>query len=136
MTADTALTAAEYHNKKIGMLSEMLQIAKSQMDSIMQDQPAELLQALRKRECIMRRIDNLDAMFQTSDPAGYRGDNAEIEGIAATILDIDRQCSERAGQRMAVYKADLKSIAQSAKQLGAYASPYASSQGIYFDTRK
>lgn len=138
MATCTAMSANEFRNKKAGLLEEMLQIAKTQMESITQDRPDELLKALQRRERIMGRIDSLDTAFKISggNLSGQCGENTEIKSIAASILAIDQQCAQKASQRMAVYKADLKSIAQSAKQLGAYANPYASSQGIYFDTRK
>ncbi len=138
MAADSAFFLDKYKNEKLNLLGEMLRIAQSQMESITQDRPDELLQALRKRERIMRRIDNLDTTFRTTyGKEGKNGNrNDEIRNIAASILAIDRQCFEKAGQRMTVYKADLKSLAQSAKQLGAYANPFDASQGIYFDTKK
>lgn len=138
MAANTAPTLDEYTIEKLDLLGEMLRIAQSQMESIAQDRPDEFLRSLRKRERIIRRIDNLDASFRKTygieEKNGNRDD--EIRNIAANILAIDRQCAEKASQRMAAYKADLKSLAKSAKQLGAYANPFEASQGIYFDTKK
>jgi uncharacterized protein YaaR (DUF327 family) len=110
----------------------MLRIAQSQMESITQDRPDELLRSLRKRERIIRRIDNLDASFRRMYGEERKDDsrNDEMRNIAVSILAIDRQCSEKASQRMTVYKADLKSLARSAKQLGAYANPFDASRDI------
>lgn len=138
MAGDTAFSLDKYTSEKLNLLGEMLRIAQSQIESVTQDRPEEFLRALRKRERIIRRIDNLDASFrlifekQEVDDSGID----EMRNIAASILALDRKCAEEAKQRMTVYKADIKSLAQSVKQLGAYAHPYNASQGIYFDTKK
>ena len=138
MPADNALSLEKYNSEKLNLLGEMLRVAQSQIESVTQDRPEELLRALRKRERIMRRIDNLDASFLRAF-GKQEEDNSRIEeirNIAASILALDQSCAEMAKQRMTAYKADIKSIARSAKQLGAYAYPYNASHGIYFDTKK
>ncbi len=138
MAACSAFTLEEYMREKLSLLEEMLCIAQTQLESIEQDRPDELLRALRKRDRIIRRIDSLDASFRkfNSRAEGYDTGNDEIRRVAQRILAIDRQCEEKGGQKMTEYKTDIKSFAQSAKQLGAYAHPFQSSQGIFFDAKK
>jgi hypothetical protein len=135
--AEQALNGFEA--QKLNLLEQMLHIAQTQMTSIEQDRPDDLLRALKQRERVIRRIEMLDRQVKSDFPAlgtAKTGDTPEIRRMIENILSIDRQCSAAADQKLLTYKSDIKSMNKTARQLGAYAQPFCASQGYFFDMKK
>ena len=126
--------------QKLNLLEQMLRIAQTQMESIEQDRPDDLLCTLKQRERVIRRIQRLDRQRELDFAACETGAKAdvspEIRQMIENILSIDRQCSAAADQKLLSYKSDIKSINKTTRQLGAYANPYCASQGLFFDMKK
>ena len=129
-----------FEAQKLNLLEQILHIAQTQMTSIEQDRPDDLLCALKQRERVIRRIDRLNRQVQSDslvlETGAKSGDAPEIRQMIENILSIDQQCSAAADQKLLTYKSDIKSMNKTARQLGAYAQPYCASQGYFFDMKK
>ncbi len=134
--AEQALNGFEA--QKLNLLEQILHIAQTQMTSIEQDRPDDLLRALKQRERVIRRFERLDRQVKSNSPAleTVAGDTPEIRRMIESILSIDRQCSAAADQKLLTYKSDIKTMNKTARQLGAYAQPYCASEGYFFDMKK
>ncbi len=107
--------------EKRDLLAQMLRIANIQMAKLEETIHTLSLQLSKERQDVLPEADSVDR---------------EIRDTVEKILSLDKACSAVANEKLLKYKSEFKSLKKSGQQLNIYAQSYATTGGIYIDTKK
>ncbi|HWR21903.1 MAG TPA: hypothetical protein VN366_00365 [Feifaniaceae bacterium] len=121
---------AGYVEQKQGLLEHMLSLVKAQLSCLTEDREEDLAAVLEESETLRAKIDALDA------GQGPKTLTKEMRETLEEIGRLDEQCTAFVKERLLFYRAELKSIRQSGKNMQQYVNPYTAADGLFIDTRK
>lgn len=132
--------------EKRDLLAQMLCIANIQMAKLEEDGAEAFMRLLSQREQLIQRVDQQEETIHTLSLqlSKERQDvlpeadlvDREIRDTVEKILSLDKACSAVANEKLLKYKSEFKSLKKSGQQLNIYAQSYATTGGIYIDTKK
>ncbi len=122
----------EYVQQKQQMIERMLILAKAQLSCLEESREEELAAVLDESEALRAQIDALDARYGL----GKKVLSEEMREALEEIRRLDEQCAAYVEERLLFYKAELKNIRQSSKNMQRYVSPYTVADSLFIDMRK
>ena len=123
---------AEYVEQKQQLLERMLLLAKAQLSCLEESREEELTAVLDESEALRAQVDALDARYGLIKKTLSK----EMKETLEEIMRLDEQCAAYVQERLLFYRAELKSIRQSGKNMQRYVSPYTAADGLFIDMRK
>ena len=124
----------DYSEQKQQLLERMLTLSKAQLNCLEENREDELSAVLDESEEVRAKIDALDFKL-TADGSG-RILSPGMREMLEEIRRLDEQCKAYVEERLLFYKAELKNIRQSGKQMQQYVNPYTVADSVFIDMRK
>lgn len=120
-------------------LDKMLAVTQQLMGYIEADRIDEFAAGLKNREQIISKIDafaRMERQFADQSNAETDAIKTQTQAVIHQILQLDAQNAKLAGEKIALYKQQIKSINESKKGVDNYARPYPSDDAFYIDTKE
>ena len=120
-------------------LDKMLAVTQQLKGYIEADRIDEFASGLKNREQIISKIDafaRMERQFADQSNAASDEIKAQTQAVIRQILKLDAQNAKLAGEKIALYKQQIKSINESKKGVDNYVKPYPTDDAFFIDTKE